>query len=241
MGSEAYRIRRSKLSDRQQLYEEFRVIHMQKAADKTEKTQADQAYQLMFDIARGWLKDKDPHDVAVRSGAVYDEKAEELQLSMMGKELRISWPSCMVSPRPENWQVLVLLHYLNLADGTPAAGERFAFRDMKDGLIRGGKFEFTADRTLQRIIKGKTAEQILDACALLGGEAAEGNGDVNVCLAFLPHLPFYLSFWMEDDEFPASGRLYPDRCIDHYLTIEDAVTVGEIILRNLEAKFHEIL
>lgn len=214
---------------------------MQTGKEKTDKNQADQAYLLMFDTARSWLQTRDPYSIAERSGAVYDEYRSELRLRMMGRDLCISWPSCAVSPCPENWQVLVLLHYLNLADGTPESGERFAFRDMKDGMIRGGKFEFTADRTLQRIIKGKSDSQILKACARLGGEAAEGKGDVNVRIAFLPHLPVYLSFWMEDEEFPASGHIYPDRCIDHYLTIEDAVTVGEIILRNLEEQLYEIV
>ena len=201
---------------------------------KTDKEQADRAYQLMFDTAAGWLREKDPREIARLSGALYDEEENAFRISMMGRPLWIDWPSCLITPRPENWQFLVLLHYLNLADGTPASGERFSFRDMKDGMVRGGKFEFTADRTLGRILKGRSEEQILAACAGLGGIPCEGKGDVNVAVPFLPNLPVYLSVWLADEEFPASGHLYPDRSIDHCLLIEDAVTVGEIILHELE-------
>ena len=206
----------------------------EETAGKSQADQADRAYQMMFDTAVLWLQEKNPQEIARRSGAVYDEEARNLRLSMMGRELQIAWPSCTITPRPENWQVLVLLHYLNLSDGMPATGEKFSFRDMKDGLVRGSKFEFTADRALGRMLKGKSEAEILSACAALGGTPSGGKGDVNVCIPFLPHLPVYLSVWLADEEFPVSGHLYPDRSIDHCLMIEDAVTVGEIILRELE-------
>lgn len=198
------------------------------------ETQADRAYALMFATARQWLQEKKPEDIAAAGGAVWDAGISALRLPMLGEELCIDWPSCEIRPRPENWQALVLLHYLNLADGMPASGERFSFRDMKDGMVRGGKFEFTADRTLSRILKDRSRGQILDACRKLGGTETTGKGDISVQLPFLPHLPVYLSVWLPDEEFPVSGHLYPDRNIDHCLTIEDAVTAGEIILRRLE-------
>ena len=43
-----------------------------------------------------------------------------------------------------------------------------------------------------------------------------------------------LKLWLPDEEFPASGRLLLDESEDHYLTIEDAVTLGETILSSLE-------
>ena len=38
---------------------------------------------------------------------------------------------------------------------------------------------------------------------------------------------------LPDEEFPASGRLLLDSSADHYLTIEDAVTVAEILLEKI--------
>lgn len=55
----------------------------------------------------------------------------------------------------------------------------------------------------------------------------------SVVLPFLPNYPVTLKLWFADEDFPASGRMLLDAGADHYLTIEDAVTVGEIILERL--------
>ena len=44
--------------------------------------------------------------------------------------------------------------------------------------------------------------------------------------------------WFADEEFPASGRLLLDESAPHYLTIEDAVTVGSLILDQLTGAQH---
>ena len=45
--------------------------------------------------------------------------------------------------------------------------------------------------------------------------------------------PLRLNIWLADEEFEASGKLLVSRSADHYLTIEDAVTVGDIFLSKL--------
>lgn len=52
---------------------------------------------------------------------------------------------------------------------------------------------------------------------------------------FLPHYPVWLKIWLADEEFDASGKLMISKSADHYLTVEDAVTVGEILLSLLKA------
>ena len=47
-----------------------------------------------------------------------------------------------------------------------------------------------------------------------------------------------LKVWFADEEFPASGRLLLDESAPHYLTIEDAVTVGSLILDQLTGAQH---
>lgn len=49
----------------------------------------------------------------------------------------------------------------------------------------------------------------------------------------MPNYPVWLKIWFADDEFPASGRLLLDASAEHYLSIEDAVTVGELLLKLL--------
>ena len=59
------------------------------------------------------------------------------------------------------------------------------------------------------------------------------NADFAVEFAFLPNLPVTLKLWFADEDFGASGRMLLDAGADRYLTIEDAVTVGELLLERL--------
>ena len=49
-------------------------------------------------------------------------------------------------------------------------------------------------------------------------------------LPFLPRWPVMLNLWFADDEFDGSARLLVDKSADHYLSIEDAVTVADIVI-----------
>lgn len=42
-----------------------------------------------------------------------------------------------------------------------------------------------------------------------------------------------LKIWFADEEMDASGRMFLNKNADHYLTVEDAVTVGDVILNSL--------
>lgn len=206
----------------------------EKTTGQKDTAQSDTAYERMFEAARERFAGRDPARIAELSGAKYDRDRSLLRIISLGEEISLSWPALTPVQPVENWQMLVILHYLDLADGTEPTGELFSFRDMINGMIRGGKFEFTAARSFQRILKGQTEENMLRACRKLGGEKIPGKGDLTVKFFFLPKIPVTMSFWFADEEFPASGHMYPDRTIDHYLQIEDAVTVGEILLNRLE-------
>jgi hypothetical protein len=52
-------------------------------------------------------------------------------------------------------------------------------------------------------------------------------------IPFLPRFPVTLKVWLPDEEFPASGRLLMDSSADHYFTIEDAVTMAEILIERI--------
>ncbi|MDY2660868.1 MAG: DUF3786 domain-containing protein, partial [[Ruminococcus] gnavus] len=51
--------------------------------------------------------------------------------------------------------------------------------------------------------------------------------------------PVWLKIWFADEEFEASGKLYLSRSADHYLSMEDAVTVGEVFLSKLKIQEKE--
>ncbi|MCI8730730.1 MAG: DUF3786 domain-containing protein [Lachnospiraceae bacterium] len=42
-----------------------------------------------------------------------------------------------------------------------------------------------------------------------------------------------LNIWFADDEFDGTARMLVDKAADHHLTVEDAVTVGKVMISRL--------
>ena len=192
------------------------------------------AYELMFRTAKEWLSGADPEEIARLCGITWIADEQVFAIKTLGKDVRLTWPALTAEPELENWHMLVLLHYLYRGDGFPPAGTKLSPADMKDGLIRGGKFAFTAERSFSRMLRDKPEEVIASAFSAIGAERVSGKADFEYRIPFLPHFPVYVSIYLADEDFPASGKFFVDAAADHYLSIEDAVTVGDLILSILE-------
>lgn len=192
------------------------------------------AFQEMLAAAKSWLAGRSPETLAERAGAKWDPGAKFLKLQSLNQRLEVSAEDWSVRPQPEEWHHLILLHYLSIADGTQLSDEMISFGNLKDGLIRGTKFDRTADLALARFLKDREPEQIKAVCRSLGAGFQDSNADLCAVFPFLPRYPVAVKIWFADEEFPASGKMLVSASADHYLTIEDAVTVGEVMLGKLE-------
>lgn len=197
------------------------------------------AFDEMRKVARGWLEGGDPRAIANRSGLCWDEKRLEFVLMSLGREVRISWPNCEIVGALGDWHELLLLHYMHLADGAPLGAEWIGFSQLRDGMVRGGGFDRDGAERLSRMLGGRAPEDVERACRALGGEMLETNADCAFVFSILPRFPILMKLWFADDEFPASAKLLLRGGADHYLTVEDAVTAGEVLLSALEAQFEE--
>lgn len=191
------------------------------------------AFGEMMRVARGWLAGRDPQKLAAKAGATFCGDAFRLQ--SLGQELRVRYPAYEIDPEIEGWRQLVLLHYLNLADGAPLCGRLIAFGELRDGMVRGGDFDRRCEAALRELGTHGEAELRMRFEAL-GARFIESNADLCAEFAFLPRYPMTLKLWFADEDFPASGRLMLDVSADHYLTIEDAVTAGTLLLEAINSK-----
>lgn len=197
--------------------------------------QDNRAFQQMLLPAKDRINFHSPEDIAKRSGAVFHKEESRFELKSFNETIRITFPDCTFRPQVDEWRQLVTLHYLDLADGTDVSPEMIPFGSLKDGLIRGTKFDRYMDAELERFLTGKTREQLCGIFQGLGAEFVEGRADLCAVFPFLPRYPLRLNIWLADEEFEASGKLLVSRSADHYLTIEDAVTVGETLLSRLKS------
>ena len=197
------------------------------------------AFQQMLLSAKERICVHAPEEIAQKSGAVFHKDKSFFELQSLDQRIQIAFPECKFQPWIDEWQQLVILHYLDLADGTEVSPEMVSFGALKDGLIRGTKFDHDMERKLGGFLAGMTQEQFCRICKRLGAQLIEERADLCAVFPFLPSYPIWLKVWFADDEFEASGKFLLSKSADHYLTIEDAVTVGELLLSKLKGIFDE--
>lgn len=191
------------------------------------------AFIEMRKVAQGWLAGRDPLEIARYAGIEYDPARMEFALKSLGREVRLRWPDCELEGDFGDWHALVLLHYLHRADGTPLSARQIAFGELRDGMVRGGGFDRDSAVRLSGMLGARSEAEVERACAALGAEFADSNADLCAVFSLFPRYPMTLKLWFADDELPASARLMLNASADHYLTVEDAVSAGEVLLAEL--------
>ena len=189
-------------------------------------------YELMRDAARQKLKDADPVQLSVLTGLRWDGTAFETET--LGIPIRICWPECRMIPELDMWHDLTILQYLANTVGTTPTGKFIAMSEFHSGgLARGTSFDRENERTIHRI--GQHAPQMIrDAAIKLGGIELHEKSDLTFLFSFLPRIPMKLNLWLEDEDFPASGKVLFDASAENDLQIEAAGTAAAICLSLLE-------
>ena len=193
-------------------------------------------FELMLEAARSRLLRHEPEEISEKAGARYENGV--FWVRTLGRCVEVQWPDGKITPPVSKWHALTLLHYLDLADGTPLTGRTITFSQYKDGLVRGGGLDRNAELIVRRDLGVLPREELARRCEALGAELLPSNADFCARFDFAPRYPVWLKVWFADEEFPTSGRLLVDESAPNYLTIEDAVTVGSLILDCLTGAQH---
>lgn len=192
-------------------------------------------FSLMLAAARNRLAQRSPEEIARKCGMAYDAQAGCFRFKSLAQSIEVSHPNLEFSPELEGWHQLVILHCMDLADGAPCEGRLISFSQLRDGMVRGGGFDRSCEARIEALMNRISAEEFQSRCLALDGKILPSNADFAVEFPFLPNLPVTLKLWFADEDFGASGRMLLDGSAGHYLTVEDAVTVGEILLEKLSA------
>ena len=193
-------------------------------------------FKLMLEAARSRLLRHVPEEISEKAGVRYENGV--FWVRTFGRCVEVQWPDGKITPPVSKWHALTLLHYLDLADGTPLTGRTITFSQYKDGLVRGGGLDRNAELIVRRDLGVLPREELARRCETLGAELLPSNADFCARFDFAPQYPVWLKVWFADEEFPTSGRLLVDESAPNYLTIEDAVTVGSLILDCLTGAQH---
>ena len=101
-------------------------------------------FEAMLAVAQERLAQHIPEDIAEKAGAQYADGS--FSLKTLEQTVAVWLSDCTIQPLLSKWHALTLLHYLDLADGTPLLGKMMAFAQYPDGMVRGGGFDRRAER-----------------------------------------------------------------------------------------------
>jgi len=189
-------------------------------------------YQQTFDLACSSIQGMNLEERAKRAGANYEngEGRERITLHFFSEPYTIQFPQIEFHSPSKKLVSLVtrilLLHYLIHADGNPLTGKWVAYKDIPGGLLYAGVFARRVTEPLQRRF-GTSAKSFKETGIRSGGELVE-IGDASFILHAFPRVPLQYVLWEGDEEFPPSVQLLFDASVDHYLTLEDMVVLGQV-------------
>lgn len=197
------------------------------------------AFSEMLSAAKSRLAGRSPAEIAEKAQVVFDTEYQAFRLFSLGEEITVHYPFYDIDQKLDEWHHLVILHYLEMADGTPLGQRMISFGELRDGLVRGGGFDRTCEQTMARYFAKKPLEHLQAVCKTLGASIEDSNADLYAVLPFLPQYPVIWKLWLaeEEDDIDGSGRLFLNGSADHYLSVEDAVTVGSLILDKLQRTY----
>jgi hypothetical protein len=189
-------------------------------------------YLQSFNLACATIKEMDLEERAGKAGANYHRKEneEELTLQFFSEPYRISFPQLdFYSPSKKTVSLvtrILLLHYLIRADGSPITGKWVGYKDIPGAFLYASVF---ARRVTDPLVRkfGRSAKWFKEIGIQLGGIPTE-VGDTSFSLNVFPFIPLQYVLWEGDDEFPTAVQLLFDASVDHYLSLEDMVVLGQI-------------
>jgi hypothetical protein len=189
-------------------------------------------YQQSYDLACSSIKGMNLQERAKKAGADYQkgEAGEKITIHFFSEAYSIQFPQIEFHSPSKKVVSLVtrilLLHYLIRADGKPLQGKWVAYKEIPGGLLYAGVFARRVTEPLQRKF-GKSAQAFKETGIQSGGELV-AMGDASFILYAFPYVPLQYVLWEEDEEFPPSVQLLFDASVDHYLTLEDIVVLGQV-------------
>ena len=189
-------------------------------------------YQQSFSLACATIRGMNLEERARKAGADFQRSrdGEKITLSFFLEPYQISFPQIeFYAPSKKTVSLVtrvLLLHYLIRADGSSLTGKWVSYKDIPGGLLYASVF---ARRVTDPLVRrfGRSAKRFNEAGIQLGGETA-GVGDASFTLKAFPFIPIQYVLWEGDDEFPSAVQLLFDASVDHYLSLEDIVVLGQV-------------
>jgi len=189
-------------------------------------------YRQAFDVACTFLREVALEEKSKKAGGIYkkEKEREEITIPFFSEPCTIHFPQFQFfSPSKKTVSLvarILLLHYLARADGVRVTGKWVGYKDIPGGLLYASVFERRVTNPLGKKF-GNSKKMFAQAGLKMGGRSVE-IGDTSFILQAFPFVPLQYVLWEGDDEFPPKVQLLFDSSVDHYLSLEDVVVLGQL-------------
>jgi hypothetical protein len=157
-----------------------------------------------------------------------------MTLEYLGQSCKIIHPEGVIETKSRDLNdadIIIILRYLSLSDGTVPTGEWITFRDISGGIAYVSTFEERAEDRILSCFE-KAPEAFLEKAKAMGGR--EGSlGDASFILAPFPLLLLQVVLWAGDHELPGKVKILFDKNALHHLEAEELATLGEIVAERM--------
>jgi hypothetical protein len=191
-------------------------------------------YKLAYELAGEHFARVDIDEQCRKSGATYRvaDSGKIITVEYLNQSYEITFPDVAISLVGSEAKVpvkdkILILHYLTLAKGTPAANKFIAFKDLPEGA---NYFPTFAKRSIEPLVRyfGRESHRLIEVASGLDGHRVDYGG-VGVTIRALPRVPVTLVLWEGDEEFPPRGNVIFDVTISDYLYTYDIIVLCETI------------
>ena len=77
------------------------------------------AFNEMYMIGLKRLENRSPEEIAKNAGVEFCKEDSTFKIKSLDKVVELAYPSYKSKDKLDDWYILILLHYLDLEDGTP--------------------------------------------------------------------------------------------------------------------------
>jgi hypothetical protein len=177
---------------------------------------------------------KDPGRIAVKSGAKFVGRS--MIIPHLDREIVMNADTHRFSvgktdEEAQIWLAILVLHYLNNADGRAPSGRLKHFREFKDGQFYEPAFNSKTKDILTSFF-GDKPELMLEAGMKLNAKKLD-TGDAAVELSYFPFVPITCILWKGDEDFPPEASVLFDETADLFFSAEDMAVAGQMAVLEL--------
>jgi hypothetical protein len=177
---------------------------------------------------------KDPGRIAEKAGAKFVGRS--VIVPHLDREIALNVDTHRFSIKKTDeeapiWMAILILHYLNNAEGRQPTGRLKHFREFKDGHFYEPAFNRRTKEILVSVF-GNNPEVMVNGAKKLNGKILQ-TGDAAVELSYFPCLPITCIMWKGDEDFPPEASVLFDETADLFFSAEDMAVAGQMAVLEL--------